>query len=508
MRKSEFSCIGYILFVLLISSVCAFTLDESIEINNKNANDAGFMYSRTDSHGLNGMIAGAGNQAYHEILNTDPDNSILVSSYNLSGKRPNGESNDQAKTLKIGGEDGASDYIDSNAKSILQNRYFIRMDSFNGLSHFINLRTNGSIEANNAIVHNSGTKTVSTSYSIETDGGSVDEGITVLENGRHPKYAVMRNIVGAAKIKSNLSDTESSEVISDQALMLNKVEAVNMATQNGKISYLIPTNKVYIENERGDLSFNISNGSVKAAGVGLPNGGINVSVSEDPLANAIDQYDPVAQEAAEAVSIVSKSIDYKGVRFIIPLEPPEYESEYLSNETNSSNKTDLSPTNVPTETIAPQNGNEENANEFIESNQPIGTNASNLSAINSSEKADTLLKTMSANCDSPVAGVCPYAGSGQANTPSDLNSASPLKSPDESDLGVNQTPNASSILNDTMPEPGQNRTLVRGKTTFFMGDSDLPAPVPCVKQYVGLNPVPLGPPCVVKIGRGMGSVQY
>jgi hypothetical protein len=513
MKLNVFSCIGYILMILLVTSVDAFTLDESIEVNNKNANDSGFLYSRTDSPGINGMILGVGNQSYHEKINTDPENSIFVSSYNLSSQLPTGKSKVLAQSLRIGEKNGTAEYIDPNAKSIHQNRYSARMDSINGLSHFINLRTNGSIEANNAIVHNSGSKTVSTSYMIKTNDGNVAEGITILEGGRHPKYVVERNVVGAAKIKSNLSDSESNEVVSDQDLLLNKVEAVNMVTQTGKISYLIPMNEVDIENERGHLRFNVSNGSIKAAGIGLPRGGINISVSEDPLTNAIDQYDPVAQEASEAVAIVSKAINYKGITYITPQEKPEYDTSVpatnLSNETNQSN---LSATNVSKALdyegitfITPVVNFGDNPEEYMKSNLPNETNISNLSAINSSEKADIKLTIKQSGCGGSS---CPYTGSSLAEKSSEKNSTSSLQSLNKSNQMQNQTPIAEPLTNSTMPEPGQNRSLTRGKTTFIMGDTDLPPPVPCVKQYVGLNAAPIGPPCAVKIGRGMGGVQY
>jgi len=503
MKQNIFQYSGYILILLiiLIISVDAFTLDESIKIadTNTNANDSssGLLYSRTDSSGLKGMVVGVGNQVYHEHLDTDAGNSIYSTSYNLSSELSNPAAQNLSQPFDVGGKNGTTDYLESNTNSIRFNRYSVRMDSLNGLSHFLNLRTNSNIQTTNAIVHNAGTKTVTTSYILKTNGGSIEEGVVALDDRHRPKYVIERNIIGAAEIKSNFSDSESRQAVSDRGLMLEKLESINMAGETGHIQFIIPTNNILIENSAGDLNFNVSNGSAATAGIGLPKGGINVSINEDVLSNVKDQTTPSAQAALEEVPIVSRVVVVNKTTFIIPID--NIADNPLQNETNSSNLSAGNDHNTPQIPAAVQADN----SVYNPSNgTDLSNSSANLSA-NSSTDANIVLSIMSAE-DSPslAQNACPYLGSC-----ADCSNASDSKNYSENSYPENNSAIQSANLSNSASEqePGENRTVEVGKVTFLIGDSDLPPPKQCVRQYVGLRSVELGPPCTVKIGRGMGG---
>lgn len=494
--------LGYILLILFVTLVNAFVLDESIEVNNKaNAEKSapGLLYSRTDATGLNGMVVGVGSQIFHEKLDLNAGSSVYTSSYNLTSHSNNSNLQNIDKPMGIGGKYGIINYVVPNTNAIHQNRYAISMNSLNGLSHFIDIRTDNNIKAVNAIVHDGTENKVSTSYNFETNGGEIAEGITNMEGQRHPQYIVERRVVGTARIRSNLTDSESKQFVSDQALMLDKIGAVNLAGETGHISFIIPSNNILVESADGDLNVNISsNDSVHVSGVGLPGGGYSIGLKESALSRAkVQQPVPTAQNALaeEATENISSVITVRGVSFIIPndnLSANENDSARVSSEITVGNV----PFMIPNDNLAANESNNSTTQSLA--GVEIFPHA-NDSARNPPESPASILSIMSTGDSSPATvNACPYMGSEENNT---TLSSQPLQG---ASLAQNANSNASLTSSNTTKE---NRTIDFGDVTFIIADSDYPEVKERVKQYVNLSTVEVGPPCTIKIGHGMGGSQ-
>jgi hypothetical protein len=488
--------LGCLLLILSVASVDAFILDESIEVYNKaNTSESagGFLYSRTDATGLKGMVVGVGSQTYHENLGLNSESTVYSSSYNLtslSDNRSNNYQNYMNNPMGIGGKDGIIDYVVPNTKALQQNRYAIQMNSLDGLSHFINLRTDNNIIAVSAITHDKTKHVVSTSYNLETNGGEVAEGITNKEGQRHPHFVVERMVSGFARIRSNLTDIESKQFFSDQASLQDKVEAVNMAGETGRISLLMPSNNILVESPNGDLKVNISSDTpVHIPGsVGMPEEGYTIGFKETALSRAeVQQPIPAAQEAAakETKESISTAITVRNTTFIIP-DDNSAANENISTAIIFNNTTFIIPND---NSAANEIGSIPSANSSV-ANLPVGS--------------DPLLSIMSVDDESLTpASTCPYQGlAGNSTTPCSQSLQG------VSLVSFNAT-DKNATVDNWINNSGENRTVDFGGATFIIAETDpkLLTKRTCAKQYLGLSSVDLVPPCLIRIGHGMGESE-
>gem|GEM_PF-6353310 len=201
------------------------------------------------------LVNSNGKQSYERKLEMKKDENLLKSKYNLEEKDDNnGYLYRGADTLEIGGSKG-DDYFaeDKFIGYPLYNTYMIKMQSINGLSHFIDVRTKDAIYANNTIRQNNKTNEISTNFHIESEWGDLYEGVVKKDVEKHPLSIAESRIHGKINtLESGVTDTELKPV-SETQFQMDKLESVEAIGEIGREEHSVPRTKAVIETRDGNI---------------------------------------------------------------------------------------------------------------------------------------------------------------------------------------------------------------------------------------------------------------
>ena len=240
-----------LLVAILINSANSLSFKEYIEV------DKGLLYTKTGSEEsmVNDQINSNGTQSYERQLDMQKETTILKSKYNLEKSEISDKySYNGRKTIKIGGYDGDDYYNEERFIGFPQyNTYAIKMESANGLTHFVNVKTKSTITADNTIKHNNKTGEISTDFKIGSGWGDVYEGIFKRDTRQHPLSIAESRIHGQVnKLESNITDVELKPV-SETQFQLEKLESVEAFGEIGREEHSVPRTKATIETSDGKI---------------------------------------------------------------------------------------------------------------------------------------------------------------------------------------------------------------------------------------------------------------